>query len=471
MPSFPSDVYGALVDHAGVTPIELMGAIVAGAAYPYAPDSFPAEWRERLEQVERFIVGFSGGKDSIACFLFLLEMGISRDRIELWHHRIDPPDRPFMDWPCTEAYCRSFAEAFGVRLLFSGKVTGFEGEMLRDNAPTGPTFFETPNGETRVVGGDSPKRSTRLRFPQVSADLSVRWCSSYLKIDIAARVFSNDPRFASGTFCLLTGERAQESASRAKYNEIDLHRSNTQRRRVYQWRPVHKWTEEHVWEIMRRWCVNPHPAYRLGFGRVSCMSCIFGNREQWATVKALNPAQFEKIAEYERAFGSTINPLRGIREMVKGGYQVGRQKKQRAGTDTTKIENLISDATTQLSADRIAVIQGVLADLDGVSQMATLPDAVLEDAEKRLRALRGASVPGAHKGPKTWGDWIGHLFKTIRDLHWEPKIAAPARPFLSENSGGLAQSSQKHEYSEPVIVLPSQWMHPAGAFKHDGGPI
>ena len=34
-----------------------------------------------------------------------------------------------------------------------------------------------------------------MKFPQVSADLSVRWCSAYLKIDVMARVLANDPAY------------------------------------------------------------------------------------------------------------------------------------------------------------------------------------------------------------------------------------------------------------------------------------
>ena len=40
------------------------------------------------------------------------------------------------------------------------------------------------------------------------------------QIDVAARVFSNDPRFAQGRFLLLTGERAEESAARARYASV-----------------------------------------------------------------------------------------------------------------------------------------------------------------------------------------------------------------------------------------------------------
>lgn len=319
---------------------------------------------EGAQGADRYLVGFSGGKDSIACFLHLLERGVPLDRIELWHHRIDPPGQPFMDWPCTHAYCQAFAEAFEVPLYFSGKEGGFEGELLRDHQPTATVRFDTPAGErvarevavpasdydTYIARGlvkltqptvkkrkgvetiEPPKMTeaealvylpkwyqTRLRFPQITADLSVRWCSSYLKIDVAARVLTNDPRFNAGRYILVTGERAQESTARARYPLLDEHKSNSRRRHVHQWRPVHAWDETAVWAILQRWGVVPHPAYQLGFGRVSCMSCIFGNPNQWATVQALNPLHFEKIADYEDQFGVTIRREGSVREAAAEG--------------------------------------------------------------------------------------------------------------------------------------------------------
>lgn len=82
------------------------------------------------------IVFFSGGKDSIAALLTLLEAGASRERIELWHHEIDGREGShLMDWPCTPAYCRAFAQAFALPLYASWKVGGFERELLRDRRP------------------------------------------------------------------------------------------------------------------------------------------------------------------------------------------------------------------------------------------------------------------------------------------------------------------------------------------------
>src|SRR5437660_1081661 len=81
-----------------------------------------------LEQYDVILVSFSGGKDSLALVLDLLERGISRDRIQLWHQCVDGEadvDQPFVDWPCTESYVRAVGEALGVRVLFQWRCGGF----------------------------------------------------------------------------------------------------------------------------------------------------------------------------------------------------------------------------------------------------------------------------------------------------------------------------------------------------------
>ena len=265
-----------------------------------------AELECALDDVDRYIVAFSGGKDSIALVIRLLELGVPRERIELWHHLVDGQGARFFDWPSTLAYCRAFADAFNLPLYCSWRIGGFLREMLRNDTPTAPVKFETPSGPDMVAGGAGPG-GTRLRFPQVTSDLTVRWCSSYLKIDVAARVFTNDARFDAGRFVLLTGERAEESAARARYSRTKPHGATTRTRIVTQWRAVHGWTEAQVWAAMQRWRVNPHPAYRLGFGRLSCMTCIFGNDDQWATVAQLSPDILYLIASYEESFNATID--------------------------------------------------------------------------------------------------------------------------------------------------------------------
>jgi 3'-phosphoadenosine 5'-phosphosulfate sulfotransferase (PAPS reductase)/FAD synthetase len=275
-----------------------------------------------LESYSTVVVAFSGGKDSVACVLHLLECGVPREKIELWHHDVDGREgSKLMDWSVTRDYCRKFAEALGLKLYFSWKVGGFEGEMNRKDAPTGATAFETPEG-LRYSGGKGPK-NTRGQFPQVSPDLRVRWCSAYLKIDVGAAALRNQERFNNARTLFVTGERAEESSARAKYKTFEPHRTDNRngrsKRHVDAWRPVHAWKEAQVWEAMARWNINPHPAYRLGWGRVSCAACIFGNPAQWASLRKVAPAQFAQVAGYEAKFGKTIARKGTVEERAGAG--------------------------------------------------------------------------------------------------------------------------------------------------------
>ena len=278
---------------------------------------------QNLDSYRHIVVMFSGGKDSLACLLYLIDTGVPRERLEVWHHLVDGrEDSSLMDWPVTEDYCRRVAKHLGVKIRFSWKEGGFEREMLRAGVPTAPIHYETPEG-TRQTGGRGPA-GTRLRFPQVSANLAVRWCSAYLKIDVAAAALRGDPRFLDSRTLVVTGERAEESAARARYKPFEPHRADRRfgrrrRRHIDHWRPVLHWPERQVWDIIRAHGIRPHPAYRAGFGRVSCMTCIFGAPDQWATVRAHAPERFRRIADYEAQFGVTIHRKRPVTERVLAG--------------------------------------------------------------------------------------------------------------------------------------------------------
>lgn len=272
----------------------------------------------------QIIVMFSGGKDSLASLLHVRDL-LGQQRltnkvaIELWHHLVDGREGSnLMDWPCTEPYCKAVANALGYPLYFSWLEGGFEREMNRRESLKAPTWFETPTGRQKA-GGASGKPGTRLKFPQVSADLKVRWCSAYLKINVADMSLRNQPRFTGSRTLVVTGERAQESPNRAKYSGFEPHRSHSQRRHIDHWRPVHQWTETQVWEIIQRHRINPHPAYRLGWGRLSCARCIFGDDSQWASANVVDPQAVERISGYETQFGLTIHRSRPVADRIKTG--------------------------------------------------------------------------------------------------------------------------------------------------------
>jgi 3'-phosphoadenosine 5'-phosphosulfate sulfotransferase (PAPS reductase)/FAD synthetase len=263
-----------------------------------------------LQGYDHLLIGFSGGKDSLACLLHLLDCGADGLRIELHHHEVDGKGSRVFDWPVTGAYCQAIADTFRIPLYRSWREGGLLREMLRDGTPTAPVVFEDPYSGVVAVNGHGPA-GTRLRFPQVTSDLRLRWCSAVAKIDVMRALICNSPRFLGKRVLVVTGERAEESGARAGYRRFEPHKTDTRfgtrrRRHVDHWRPVHGWTEREIWQTIQRHGVVPHVAYRLGFGRVSCLNCIFASANQLATVRWMAPHLFSPIAAYERQFGCTI---------------------------------------------------------------------------------------------------------------------------------------------------------------------
>lgn len=264
----------------------------------YLPELLP------LEEYDLIVVLISGGKDSIACFYKLLELGVPKEKIELWHHDIDGghPSRR-MDWKCTQNYMKALADAEGVKLRVSYRVNGFFGELYRIGASEPIEWIDPDTDEVKQCKLSSnylkcqeikeqcleemedllKEYGCRMKFPAKSPDLSRRWCSAYLKVMVADSVVSNLDRLEElggkrhkfpakggthqGRWCsgnlkaavqdsvtanleetkqdkkilIVSGERRGESAGRSKYNEIEIHRTNAEKRNhriVHQWRCI-----------------------------------------------------------------------------------------------------------------------------------------------------------------------------------------------------------------------------------------
>lgn len=271
------------------------------------------------DDYDSIVVAFSGGKDSLACILYLLDMGISKGKIELWHHLIDGKGEHFMDWNVTSSYVKAVAKALQLPLYFSWREEGFEGELLRHESRSHNIKFETPEGLKSYIVKKG-NYSTREKFPLLHAtDLNKRWCTSVLKIDVGRIAISHQDRFLNKKLLFITGERAEESQARAGYNVFEIHkmdnRNGKNRKRIVDaWRPVHSWKAEQVWQIIEKWKINPHPCYHLGWGRCSCQFCIFSSANQISTLQEIDPQGFAKILYYERKFQRPIhfNKKKGV---------------------------------------------------------------------------------------------------------------------------------------------------------------
>ena len=292
-----------------------------------------------LEMYDLVIVLISGGKDSIACYYKLLELGVPKSKIEFWHHDIDGghPSRT-MDWRCTANYIRSFAEAEQIPLRVSWRKNGFFGELYRIGAPELIEYVDPETGEIyqcppskkymecqklKVAAISEMENKLaefgyRMKFPMKSGDLSRRWCSAYLKIMVADTVLRNMNSVAANLtktrmdikLLIVSGERRGESVGRSKYNEIEIHRTNAvskHHRTVHQWRPVIDYSEKDIWEVLKRHKVNPHPCYRAGWNRCSCAMCIFSTPQLFAGIRELYPKEYALLCQDEKVLGFTLD--------------------------------------------------------------------------------------------------------------------------------------------------------------------
>ena len=169
-------------------------------------------------------------------------------------------------------------------------------------------------GKLEEIGGK------RGKFPAKGGTHQGRWCSGNLKAAVQDSVTSNLEKTKSNVKILVvSGERRGESAGRAKYNEMEIHRTNAEvkaHRTVHQWRPVIDYSEIDVWEVLKRNRIAPHPCYRAGWNRCSCAMCIFSTPKLFAGIRELYPEDYELLRQDEKILGFTLDNKCNLDEFV-----------------------------------------------------------------------------------------------------------------------------------------------------------
>ena len=290
---------------------------------PFIYKPLPVEKKiiDNINSYDKIIISYSGGKDSDACVLYLMDYIKDKSKIELWHQCVDgrgKTHKEFFDWQSTDGYVEAFAKMLGLTLSYQWREFGFYGEMFRKDEPTHAVRY-IMDGKEYVIETKNKINNTRLKFPAKSADLNSRWCSAYLKIDAASRVLAN--RFQTSkdnqmNILFVTGERREESTGRSKYLNVENHRTNSQTRHVDHFRPVIEWNEKKVWDILKSNNIQPHPAYEVGFPRLSCRSCIFFSPDHWALLKTVQPDVIKMLDKVEKEIGFKLDNKFTIPEMV-----------------------------------------------------------------------------------------------------------------------------------------------------------
>jgi len=108
---------------------------------------------ELLDSYDKVIFMYSGGKDSTADVLYLKDLGVPIEKMELWHHDIDGRSGQFMDWPVTPAYCEAFAKAMGIPIYFSWRSGEFPAGL--NHVGNGSVVNDTLLAFTSTLAGNT----------------------------------------------------------------------------------------------------------------------------------------------------------------------------------------------------------------------------------------------------------------------------------------------------------------------------
>lgn len=227
-----------------------------------------------------FVANHSGGKDSQAMLIHLLEV-VPPEKLVVVHASLGS-----VEWPGALELAEQQARDAGVAFLV---------------ARASKTLF------------DMVRRRFAAR-PEVPSWPSAahRQCTSDLKrgpIQREVRRYAKAHGFNQIVNCL--GLRAEESPGRAKRETF--RRNDAASNSVaewFEWLPIHSLKTRSVFGAIENAGQRPHHAYALGNDRLSCVFCIMGSRGDLANGARQHPALLSEYAGLEAATGYTMHQSR-----------------------------------------------------------------------------------------------------------------------------------------------------------------
>lgn len=241
-----------------------------------------------------FIVNHSGGKDSQAMLIRVLER-VPKDQIIVVHASLGE-----IEWDGALEHAKRQATSAGLPFLVARAVK---------------TFFAMV--EHRFTVRPGPNSSC---WPSASN----RQCTSDLKRDPIMREvrrYMKEHGHLVAVTCL--GIRAAESPGRAKRATLSKNlRGCTAGRQWFEWLPIHAMPTDEVFRVIDDAGQKPHWAYQAGNGRLSCVFCIMGSPRDLANGARHRPELLEKYLEIERRTGYTMHQSRRpLEELITRGNE------------------------------------------------------------------------------------------------------------------------------------------------------
>jgi 3'-phosphoadenosine 5'-phosphosulfate sulfotransferase (PAPS reductase)/FAD synthetase len=255
-----------------------------------------------------FAINHSGGKDSQAMMIKLLEMGIPARQLVVVH-----ADLGDMEWQGTREHAQAQAEAAGLPFLVARAI---------DRSGNAFDLLDMVN-------------RTHERRPEVPSfpSAEIRNCTSDLKRGPICRELRRYMK-AHGFKILVSceGIRAAESASRAKivpFRLSDRKDDHAAGRTWYIWCPIFALTTAQVLATVAQAGQELHWAYAAGNERLSCVFCVMGSRTDLANGARHNPELYARYVAMEAKTGYTMHMDRKpLSQLVAEGEAILAQRER-----------------------------------------------------------------------------------------------------------------------------------------------
>ena len=232
----------------------------------------PAEITDMIERGALVAINHSGGKDSQAMTIRLVEADIPRDQLLIVHAALGE-----VEWPGTISHIKK--TTFGLPLVIARPRRSFF-EMVRARG-----MFPSP------------------RYRQCTSDQKRGPIERELRRYLAA-----NPRFA-GRIVSAMGMRAEESAARRTRPVVSLNARNSVAGRIWMdWLPIHGLTRREVFGVIAAARQEPHWAYGCGMSRLSCSFCIMSSLADLQCAARLRPDLLATYMALEDEIGHTLRP-------------------------------------------------------------------------------------------------------------------------------------------------------------------
>ena len=230
---------------------------------------------------KKIIVSVSGGKDSTAMCLNLLEQGYSTSDFI----------RVFADtgWESKETY----------RYLDELEKTIGKIHRVKAEIPIRQEHKQIVKELEDELGFESSMIRYAIRN-QTFPSRNRKWCTTKLKIEPMKKFFDE----IDDDFVNLVGIRKEESPKRSKMTKWEY----SDYFDCWVHRPLMDWTEKDVIDIHHRFNLIPNRLYLNGSNRVGCYPCIYSRKSE---IKNIPIERIKFISKLEKIFTKLRNDRKG----------------------------------------------------------------------------------------------------------------------------------------------------------------